>query len=738
MELTDDASALSSHGSSDAAATGLGQVCDRCRQKKVKCDAALPSCGSCLAAGVLCEKSAKLRRRTKIRGYQINMEDQLKRAQAENAELKRLLQAEREANTVLRRQNQGLMPGSLEGPDIPETRTALLSSTSGKTRESEVAAATHEQSPTVLIQHMGRLVTDQMGTQRFAGTTTGIHFVLSTQQAIKTRMDVIGWFPESCFRLYLLQMPIHEPAASILGPGDILSLEDSLRLFGRLCPHTPSYYAGHVHRFITSWSAYCPIIAASDFQTKLTSLLERSQQGLHELSITDVDCCIAFQLVIILLINNSNIDARSAHDFLSDRDIEGMGVVSRTLFIRMMQIRTQPSLQGLLLLGLYFQLTGQNQHMIQLSGLNVQFAHSLGLHRHSRRFTYCASEIELRRRIWWCVYIYDKMAAITHGLPKLINDSNVDIDMPVDCDLQVVTATDLTYPLPGESTPIRDFNHFVHLNQLFSSVLTQLYTTTDRRGGPEKMERLSAALQSWEQRFIMHSHDFSSALPAPPKDSGLDPAASVLPLMAEVARLLIHRPGLTFDPGTPPFRQCLDVCTEASTNIINIASKRTGCKTLNIIYPPICGLIFQSALMHVFYYCHAAKDHMPESSATASSAEIIQKAIGFLDWTMQSQNREGQDSGDTGRSVGQALQLLRAILQVLPVLADPSSYVDDSIDCGIPGNAGSASQQPGPTLPAHELNTIFDELMCSPLEGNDLMGSLDWLLDTEFSPWASR
>lgn len=332
----------------------------------------------------------------------------MRRAQAENAELKRLLQAEREASTSLRFQNQQLVQGTREAHTFAEPRTAEFGGALAKTREAETTTAIHEQSPAMLIQHMGRLVTDPMGTQRFAGSTTGIHFVLSTQQAIKTRMDVIGWFPESCFRLSLLQMPPHESIASIMGNGDMLNLEDASQCLRDLCLHPISYYFGHVQRFVTSWAAYCPTIAGSDFQIRAASLLERLRQTPHGLLTVDDDCCIAFQLVMILLINNLNFDAKSTHGHLSDRDIEGMGAIQRSLVFQMMRMRTQSSLQGLLFLGLYYQLTGQNQHMVQLSGLMVQFAHSLGLHRHSRRFTFCAGEIELRRRIWWCVYNYDK------------------------------------------------------------------------------------------------------------------------------------------------------------------------------------------------------------------------------------------------------------------------------------------------------------------------------------------
>jgi hypothetical protein len=233
---------------------------------------------------------------------------------------------------------------------------------------------------------------------------------------------------------------------------------------------------------------------------------------------------------------------------------------------------------------------------------------------------------------------------------------------------------------------------------------------------------------------MMHSDEISSPLRAPLKNSDLRPTNVVLPLMSEVARLLIHRPGLTFDRQTLHFRQCLDVCTDACTQIINLASKNVGYKSLNIISPPMCGLIFQSALMHVFYHCHSVDDHC---LTPASSAGIIQKAIEFLNWTLQSQTIGAQDAGDTERALGQAIQLLRAIMQALSVLSKPSSFMADSIGGGTPEVPGVESQEPGYTLPAHELNSIFDELMCTPLEGNDLMVSLDSLLDADFGSWAS-
>lgn len=65
------------------------------------------------------------------------------------------------------------------------------------------------------------------------------------------------------------------------------------------------------------------------------------------------------------------------------------------------------TLQSLLLWSLFLQLSGQHALLAQVSGMTMRLAQSLGLHRHTRRFKFCAGELEIRNRLWWCTYILD-------------------------------------------------------------------------------------------------------------------------------------------------------------------------------------------------------------------------------------------------------------------------------------------------------------------------------------------
>ena len=65
------------------------------------------------------------------------------------------------------------------------------------------------------------------------------------------------------------------------------------------------------------------------------------------------------------------------------------------------------SLQGLVLIQIYLQLTTRYSLASHLGGIAARMAQNLGLHRHSDRFKFDPLETELRRRVWWCQYALD-------------------------------------------------------------------------------------------------------------------------------------------------------------------------------------------------------------------------------------------------------------------------------------------------------------------------------------------
>ncbi|KAJ5101148.1 hypothetical protein N7456_007200 [Penicillium angulare] len=64
--------------------------------------------------------------------------------------------------------------------------------------------------------------------------------------------------------------------------------------------------------------------------------------------------------------------------------------------------------------------------------LTISHAHHLGLQRNRVVNSMSPFESEISRRLWWCLYLLDRRLAIETGRPFLIQDVNVDVELPHD------------------------------------------------------------------------------------------------------------------------------------------------------------------------------------------------------------------------------------------------------------------------------------------------------------------
>ncbi|KAI0977095.1 fungal-specific transcription factor domain-containing protein [Xylaria arbuscula] len=613
-----------------------GQVCDRCRQKKIKCDGSLPACGSCMNAQVICVTSATLRRRTTARGYKPSTSVQIDTLRNENADLHRQLEVERASVALL---NSRLGEAVMNAPSLSASHN--MASERPEVSASYSASAQAKTIPALLIKHMGRLVQDCSGVDRFAGTTTGVHFVLLVQQAVRSKYPY-GDFPEGSFKLHMLDWVNQKTFLPIIGPSTPIR-PTVTELFRRPL----AYYSDQMAFFTRIWSCLCPLVEPTDLAPRLQEAINRAQNMAWPF-LENRDLAL-FQVALIIMINSTiatddEIDTASVEEL--SRYFDAVAATASNLISRADIF----GLHSIALLSFYILLTGQHQSMPCISGIMVQCAFSLGLHRHGRRFKYSPRENELRKRLWWWIYIFDKMTAIVHGLPTLIHDNDVDIDYPLDCDLGHGDIPNITLPLPGESTPVNDFIAFIHLGRLLSTILDQLYTTTSRRNGPEKIVNLRNELLGWNQKFVgqldgrIDSDGLIRLRIGHRRDLHDDPFSRVLlPSLSNMAIMLIHRPGLTFSETTPEFHESLRWCASSSSAIIEdtftIYSNPRMCR---IVFPLSPNTIFQSAMLHIFlWFQQSPQDKIPGISRNSSldkikmAADILSKHP-FMDSTEDS------------------------------------------------------------------------------------------------------
>lgn len=81
--------------------------------------------------------------------------------------------------------------------------------------------------------------------------------------------------------------------------------------------------------------------------------------------------------------------------------------------------------QALLLLSNYTQKRNKPNTGWNYLGLAVRMALSLGLHKEFPEWKISLLQREMRRRVWWGIYIFDSGASITFGRPVMLPDNGV-------------------------------------------------------------------------------------------------------------------------------------------------------------------------------------------------------------------------------------------------------------------------------------------------------------------------
>lgn len=156
-------------------------------------------------------------------------------------------------------------------------------------------------------------------------------------------------------------------------------------------------YAYEIDRFCSKWSPMCPIVDRSTFTQRIRDSL--SEVDSSEM-VSRKTLILIFQLFAAMAIN-------ALADFARQNILDNYDALLASLFPMVSEAGNIESLRGLLLYATVLQMEGRYRLATQVNGIIVRLAQSLGLHRHSRRFSHTPSEVEQRKRLWWSVFICD-------------------------------------------------------------------------------------------------------------------------------------------------------------------------------------------------------------------------------------------------------------------------------------------------------------------------------------------
>ncbi|KAL1953024.1 hypothetical protein VTO42DRAFT_3752 [Malbranchea cinnamomea] len=161
-------------------------------------------------------------------------------------------------------------------------------------------------------------------------------------------------------------------------------------------------------------------------------------------------------------------------------------------------------------------------------GSAVRISQDLGLHIQYGPWT--PLEAEIRRRLWWAVYVWERLIVLELGRPLLIHDEDCDVDLPSPLDEHLISDGG---PVPPDqkTTPLLAVIHIARAVAQLNKTLKTPVISMD-------------TLEIFERHFRMCLSTF------PPdyrmkSDQYLDPR-SILPIIyLQNARLLLHRHNLS-------------------------------------------------------------------------------------------------------------------------------------------------------------------------------------------------
>lgn len=193
-------------------------------------------------------------------------------------------------------------------------------------------------------------------------------------------------------------------------------------------------------------------------------------------------------------------------------------------------------------------------------GSTVRIAQDIGLHRESGPWG--VVENEVRRRVWWGVYAWDRLLSVELGRVVMIDDADCDIGLPCPVDDHFITETGVITP-PGQVPPSSNF------------LLTTIHVV--RLIGP-LLQSLKSAVISSATLQMFNSH-FKSCMAAFPPNcqmgntSPLEPRYFHLLCHLQNSRLVLHRHNLSTSCSPETRLAAMEACVEAAKDTVTLLQR---------------------------------------------------------------------------------------------------------------------------------------------------------------------
>ncbi|KFZ11773.1 hypothetical protein V501_04584, partial [Pseudogymnoascus sp. VKM F-4519 (FW-2642)] len=556
------------------------RACDECRRKKIKCDGKQP-CTHCTVYSYECTfDQPSNRRRNPAPQYIEALETRLQRAEVllrsfvPNIDLS---DPNFEAAVAAARKGAGTAGQAHLGAERAMSETSRPGTSEPGGEEGDDAQLSS------MIETTGQLEIDERGHWDFHGGSSGAVFLQQMREQFDgllgndTKAPFLPRLPARPSTFSQLESPRSTAESPFEGglPNtlDLPDREVALNLCSNALDcacallrivHTPSFYEMFDRIYDT------PPENFGDEENRFLPLLYS-----------------------ILALGSMFMDHPGAHKGQDVSYKEGIdqGLKYFTAARQMMEItdcRDMPSLQAVLFMILFLQSSANLSTCYSYIGIALRSALRMGLHR-NLTYNFNPIERETRRRAFWIIRKMDTYVSALLGFPKMLNDEDVDQELPVEVDDEYITREAILPMPPGKLSIFAASNAHTKLMFILAKVIRDVYplkSADQCMPGSErptyvvshaKIQAIEYDLQAWLEKLPMGLRPGGDA----PED--VVRVQQLLRMAYAHVQMMLYRPFLHYVSSRPPPRgskpvdersyACAAACVSVSRNIVHITAE---------------------------------------------------------------------------------------------------------------------------------------------------------------------
>ncbi|KAI0959822.1 hypothetical protein AcW1_004536 [Taiwanofungus camphoratus] len=592
------------------------RACESCRRKKIKCDGNEPTCSQCAASKSQCTWLQTKDRAALSRHYVQELEARLLHMENLFQQAAPILEQVGQTNGL---DLSAIAPSSATSrPDgsIPNPLQSVLPKLKDFSRSSSADDSSSADSGTSVkveddvSESFGQLALDEHGHMHWIGGSSTMSLIQSFRAITSSPLHRVSPMEEDPSAPGPSVNKLYFPASVFFGKVRALPRPEEVEYPDRdLADKLVETYFARFHFLM-------PVIDKPSFMRRYVYLMDHTNDAeLARRQTAFIALVCALFAVAARFVDDPRL---SRADNLDDA---GMGMVyyERALILHYIShASTQiEHVQCFLLMSSFLCSVNCLPQAWLLVGQAVRTAQDIGLHRSPRRLLVHPIEKETRRKVWWGVYTLDRMLALALGRPLAIEDSDCDVELPVDVDDENLpkyfSGATLTRTSPSL---MKGFIELTSLYKIAGQVLRQVYALDKCRDNlePDKRAELNRSVESLDKALTKWCDDLPAVFKSRPMTEQQVSMGAVLCSHYYSILTTLHRNFL-------PVRRDQLVAPRSTTKALQTARAciRLAPSIRNVV-PPSHHLaffiqnLFSSAVIILLYAMHTAE---PASSQTA-------------------------------------------------------------------------------------------------------------------------